>query len=137
MAKRRKGPSLAGTVKQYLNDHPEWLASADTSELVAQFQKDHPGTPVDKRLMQSIYNVKSTMRKGETGFAKRQQSKANARQVVASAQLAGTPRRPLSMLEEQIDDCMILAKQIGKDQMHNVLGNLHRARNAVVVMLEA
>lgn len=136
MAKKRKGPSLAGTIKRYLLENPAWLMTTHTAPLVDQYKKDHPGKPIDKKVMQAIYNVKSTMKKGELGQAKRLQSKANAQQLVAMSQSAGTPRRPLALLEEQIDDCMILAKQIGKESMHGVLSNLHRARNLVVVMLE-
>jgi hypothetical protein len=137
MAKRRKGPSLAGIIKQYFADHPEWLAAQDTSAVVAQFKKDHPNKEVSKKVMQAIYNTKSTLRKGKKGAAKRKQTKAAANQLVTAAQKAGTPSAPLSMLEEQIDDCMILTKQIDRERLHNVLAHLRAARNAIVVMLEA
>ena len=137
MAKRRKGPSLAGIIKQYFRDHPEWLAAVETSAVVAQFKKDHPNKEVNKKVMQAIYNTKSTMKKGATGAAKRKQTKVAANQAVVAAKKAGTLRAPLTMLEEQIDDCMILAKQIDRERLHNVLGHLRSARNTVVVMLEA
>lgn len=137
MAKRRKGKSLSGTIRQYLTDHPEWLASADTKAIVDQYKADHPNKPVNSKVMQAIYNMKSLMRKGEAGVAKRKQSKATAQRIVQSAAASGKRMAPLEMLEEQIDDCMILAKQIGRDTMLDVLMNLHRARNAVVVMLQA
>jgi hypothetical protein len=136
MAKRRKGRSLAGIIKQYFHDYPEWLAAPETSAVVAQFKKDYPNKQISKKVMQAIYNTKSTLRKGPTGAAKRKQSKAAAYQVVAAAKKAGTPHSALSTLEEQIDDCLILAKQIGREQLHNVVGHLRAARNTIVVMLE-
>ena len=132
MAKRRKSKSLSGTIRQYLTDHPEWLSSQDTSEIVAQFEKDHPKKKVDKYVMQAIYNVKSSMRKGPTGAAKRQQSKAAARHIVQSAAKTGRPSAPLTQLEEMIDDCMILARQINQENLVPALMDLRRARNSVV-----
>ncbi len=136
MAKRRKGRSLSGSIRQYLTEHPEWLSSSDTKEIVDQYKADHPGKSVNSKVMQAIYNMKSLMRKGEAGVAKRKQSKATAQRIIQSAAASGKRMAPLAMLEEQIDDCMILAKHIGKDTMMDVLTNLHRARNAVVVMLQ-
>ena len=132
MAKRRKTKSLSGTIRQYLTDHPEWLSSQDTSQVVAQFEKDHPKKKVDKYVMQAIYNVKSSMRKGPTGAAKRQQSKAAAKHIVQSAAKTGKNGTPLVHLEEMIDDCMILARQINQENLVPALMDLRRARNSVV-----
>jgi hypothetical protein len=32
----------------------------------------------------------------------------------------------------QIDDCLIFARQLGHDDLHDIIGLLRRARNAVV-----
>jgi hypothetical protein len=133
--RRRKGPSLSGIFTQYFVDHPDWLSSDKNEIVVGQFSRDHPEIEVDKKVKQAMYNVKSRMNKGDVGRQRRKMSKLAARQVVATAGKNAKPMAPLNLLEEQIDDCMILAKQIGREQMHHVLNALRSARNAVVVML--
>ncbi len=139
MARRRRknGPSLASIFTQYFLDHPDWLNAGKNEIVIKQFTIDHPSLEVDKRVKQAMYNVKSRMNKGEVGLKRRKQSKMAARQLVAAAGRSDRPLAPLAMLEEQIDDCMILAKQIGRERMDHVLHALHSARNAVVVMLES
>jgi hypothetical protein len=134
--RRRKGPSLASIFTQYFLDHPDWLSSGKNEIVVSQFSRDHPGIEVDKKVKQAMYNVKSRINKGEVGRQRRKMTKLAARQLVAAAGKNAKPLAPLNLLEEQIDDCMILAKQIGREQMHGVLHALRIARNAVVVMLE-
>ena len=133
MARRRK-KSLAAVFKEYYAEHPEWLEGDGNAKAIAQFEQDHPGRKANAQVRQAMYNVKSALKKGEAGAPKRGQKKAAAREMATAAHRTGRPGQPLAVLEEQIDECMILAKQIGRERMQNVLANLHEARNEVVVM---
>ena len=56
-------------------------------------------------------------------------------QPVAAASSADAPRqgvRPLELLEEQIDECLVLAKEVDRDGLASVIALLRRARNEVV-----
>ena len=134
MAKRKKH-SLNGIFTRYYRAHPEWL-TADNEIVLEQFKKDYPNRQIEKPVKQAMYNVKSRLKGGEEGRTKRKQRHAAINQAVASSKVNGKSRGPLGMLEEQIDDCMHLAKQIGREVMHDILVNLHRARNRVVMMVE-
>jgi hypothetical protein len=136
MAKRRKRKSLAAVFKQYYAEHPEWLEGDGNAKAVAQFEQDHPGRKANSQVRQAMYNVKSALKKGETGASTMPQKKTASRDI-AAVHRTTRANEPLSLLEEQIDDCMSLAKLIGKERMRNVLVSLHRARNEVVVMLES
>jgi hypothetical protein len=135
MAKRRKRKSLAAVFKQYYAEHPEWLEGDGNAKAIAQYEQDHAGRQASSKVRQAMYNVKSALKKGEQGAARQGGKKAPPRQMSAAARRTARPSAPLSMLEEQIDDCMFLARHIGKEEMQGVLANLHRARNAVVVMI--
>jgi hypothetical protein len=137
MAKQRKQPSLAAMFKRYFTEHPEWLQEeGGNAKAIELFEKENPGHVVGPQVRQAMYNVKSAMKKGPAGAAKRNAKKRAARDMVVAARVNSRPRAPLNALEEQIDDCMILAKQIDRERLGRVLDHLHRARNAVVVMLE-
>lgn len=137
MAKRRKRKSLAAVFKQYYAEHPEWLEGDGNAKAVAQFEQDHPGRQANSQVRQAMYNVKSALKKGETGASTKAHKKTSSREMMAAVHRTTRANEPLSLLEEQIDDCMSLAKLIGKERMQNVLISLHRARNEVVVMLES
>jgi hypothetical protein len=135
MAKRRKRKSLAAVFKKYYAEHPEWLEGDGNAKAIAQFEEDHAGRKANAKVRQAMYNVKSALNKGETGAVRQGGKKAPPRQMAAAARRTARPSAPLSVLEAQIDECMFLARHIEKEQMQNVLANLHRARNAVVVMI--
>jgi hypothetical protein len=135
MAKRRKRKSLAAVFKQYYSEHPEWLEGDGNAKAIAQFEQDYPTRKVNSKVRQAMYNVKSALKKGETGAGKRGKKKVPPREMAAAARRTVRSSAPLSMLEAQIDECMFLARDIGKERMQAVLEDLHRARNAVVLML--
>jgi hypothetical protein len=80
-------------------------------------------------------NVKSRLRK-EMGMRKRR------RKTGVSANGAHAPAVPkplkaalLQPLEEHIDECLMLARAAGKDQLMDVIRSLKRARNLLIVMI--
>src|SRR5262249_21156566 len=96
---------------------------------------DHPGEKeVPQRVKQNLANVKSVLR---TRLKRRGRKKAEVQANGPGAPQKALAQVPaassvLEQLEEQIDDCMALAKNLDRDGLGDVIGHLRRARNAIV-----
>src|SRR5262245_23658191 len=144
MAKTRKpdeaeqaGGSVSGYVKALFKENPSLLKSTSNEAIFERWLKDHPGQKeVPDRVKGILFNVKSKLRK-KLG-AKRGRPRKEERPTVEGQPAAAAPvRRPatrgLESLEERIDDCLTLAKNIDREGLEAVIDLLRRARNGVVV----
>jgi hypothetical protein len=121
---------------------PKLLKGGDNSELFDQWLRDHPRqkeVPVNVKYI--LHAVKTRLRQ------KRRQRRAERAQVtpaavspVVSAAAAPAPaaaRRAgasLTRLEEEIDACLAVAREMDRQGLAEVIDRLRAARNAVVRM---
>ena len=86
-----------------------------------------------KQVKQNLSNVKSVLRQAQRkkpGTPKKESRPAEPTAAVAAAPRKGV--RGLESLEEQIDECMTLAKNLDREGLSSVINLLRRARNEVV-----
>jgi hypothetical protein len=131
MAKKSKknGESQSGYFRRIFNEHPEWLFEKSNNAILARYRADHniPETQdVAKNIRNNLANLKSNLRKKE-----RQRDGRLGRRSGAMASSQGGARR-LEVLEEQIDECLTLAKNIDRTRLESVIKHLRAARNNVV-----
>ena len=128
MAKKSgKSGSSYSYFKQLFHDHPEWLKEKSNSVITARYRADHglaEGADLEKTIMNNLSNLKSVMRK-KLRVKARAASKSSGKPVVKST-------NKLEMLEEQIDDCLTVAKNLDRTGLEEVIHHLRRARNKVV-----
>ena len=134
MGRRRKGPSLLGIFKDYFNERPDWLQTRSNDAVVERFAADHPDIPVDKRVKQAMFNAKNFMKKGQPGRRGRRAKVA----IINAAIASNSPKMDaLQILETHVDECLAMARAIGKEAIGAVIGHLHRARNMLVMKIES
>jgi len=131
---KRKGPSFLGIFKQYFSDHPEWLRTRSNDDVMAQFSKDHPKFEADKRIKQAMFNAKNHMKKGKKGRLGRRQKVA---EITAAMKEPQASNGALQMLENHVDDCLAMARTVGHESIREIINHLHRARNMLVMKIEA
>ena|ERR1051326_7472945 len=134
MGKRKGKPSMLGIFKQYFQAHPEWLRTRSNDAVLAQFKADHPSTEVSTKIKQAMFNAKNWARKGKN-VHRRRRRKVEAIQAAIKA----PQRRPdaLQLLENQVDECLAMARTIGRETISDVIDHLHRARNRLVIKIES
>jgi hypothetical protein len=128
MGKRRKG-SKSGYFRELFHQNPEWVAATSNADVVARWKTDHPGKEMTNSHKQAMANVKSSLRNRARGGKKR--GRKLLRLVTAAGQRTGHSN--LVSLELRIDDCLSLARQMDPEGLHNVITNLRKARNEVVL----
>jgi len=131
----RRKISLNGTFRQYFRDHPEWLQVKKNDAVLAKFAADHPKIPLNKKVKQAMANAKNLERHGGTTGTKGKHRKIAKMQAMMAANGRGAGNA-LQLLEDHVDDCLAMAKQIGMGQIGDVIRHLHRARNILVVAIE-
>ena len=133
MAKKRRGrkrKSLSGYFKQVINENPSWLDGAGTNALILEhFQKDHPNKAITNKIKANLANVKSVLRKGKR---RRGGVRASPHLIAARATPGFATTRSLAGLEEYIDECLTLAKNLDRVGLDHVIRLLRNARNHVV-----
>ena len=124
----------SGYFRKVFRENPKWLEGRSNDEVLARWLKDHPGEKeVPKRVKQNLSNVKSNLRQAErkkSGAPKKEGRPAEPTAAPAAAPRKGV--RGLETLEEQIDECMTLAKNLDREGLSSVINLLRRARNEVV-----
>jgi hypothetical protein len=128
--------SVTGYFRRIFLENPKLLKTRSNDEMLRRWLADHPGeTEVPNRVKVGMANAKSDLRKR---LRKRSQRKALLAEANALA-TAVKPARPapttihkLEILEEEIDDCLSLAKSIDRTTLEDVIKLLHHARNRVV-----
>jgi len=133
MAKKakRNGESQSGYFRRIFGEHPEWLFEKSNEAVLARYRADHnipEGEDLAKNVRNNLANLKSVLRKQDRkAGGKRGRPPGGGK---AASQTSGTKR--LDTLEEQIDDCLTLAKTIDRERLEAVIKHLRSARNNVV-----
>ena len=124
--------TVSGYFRRLFEQNPKWLAERSNQALLDRWLLDHPEEQeVPERIKQNLSNVKSVLRRKLREKSGR--PKKESQPVVATT--AEAPRkgaRRLELLEEQIDECLVLAKDVDRDGLASVIALLRRARNEVV-----
>ena len=138
--------SVAGYFRKVFEENPKWLRGRSNKELLERWLKDHPGQKqVPAKVKANLSNVKSLLRqqarkggrskKAEAPEPTRAEMAGNSAPKRAAATNnvpAEAPPSPLEQLEEQIDECLSLAKSLDRDRLSHVISMLRHARNLVV-----
>jgi len=133
MAKKAKrgGESQSGYFRTIFQEHPEWLFEKSNDAVLARYRADHNipvGTDLAKNIRNNLANLKSVLRKQS-----RKKGGRRGRPVGSGKAVAPSPGiKRLETLEEQIDECLTLAKAMDRDLLEAVIKHLRSARNNVV-----
>ena len=139
-------PPAAETVMGYFrriyDENPKWLKIRSNEEVFRRWLADHPDhTEVPDRIKNGLANLKSILRKEKKKGKGKGKAKGEAKVAAVAAPSNGVPGVHLSTskleaLEQQIDDCIALAKGLDREGLENIIRSLHRARNEVVLRLD-
>jgi hypothetical protein len=135
MAKPSQGENISGYIRRLFKENPKWLAARSNDEILARWLKDHPGeTVVPHRVKKNLSNVKSLLRqaRGKKPGKPKNESQPAAPTAATSAAAPRKGVRGLETLEEQLDECLTLAKNLDREGLSSVINLLRRARNEVV-----
>jgi len=126
--------STSAKLKRLFDADHELLRAREYDGLKAAWENAYPGKPFSASLRQIAANIKSRMRK-DLGMRKR----GRKRKMHASANGVAGPKpvRPAQLvpLEEHVDECLMLARGVGREQLGDVIRYLKRARNLLIVMI--
>ena len=127
---KRQGKSMMGYFRQFFDNNPALVDTKSNEELMDKWKKDHPNHSQKdfRRAQQSLANLKSLFRREVRGGA----TGKRGRKPAAGARGLGNSRMSLELLEAQIDDCILQAKNLDRDGLNNVINHLRLARNEVV-----
>ena len=136
------GETTSGYFRRLFKENPKLLKGSDNSELLDRWLRDRPGhkeVPVNVKYI--LHAVKSSLRhKRRRRRAEKAQTTPAAVAPVVSARPAAAPapaRRAgasLTRLEEKIDACLAVAREMDREGLVEVIDRLRSARNAVVRM---
>jgi hypothetical protein len=136
-----EGEPVAKYFRAVFKENPKWLKSRSNNDLLQRWLDDHPSeTEVPNRIKNIMANTKSVLRKklrkgpGKKKAKAQSADEAAIQQAVAAvvAPATSTMSQGFELLEEQIDDCLTLAKNLDRDGLESVIYLLRRARNEVV-----
>jgi hypothetical protein len=132
-----EGENVSAYFRARFKENPKLLTAGSNQEVLQRWLADHPGEKeVPQRVKYILSNLKSVLRK------KRRQKKEKSKQqpelaaavapTVEATNMSNAALRGLETLEERIDDCMSLARQLDREGLGHVVQILRKARNAVV-----
>jgi hypothetical protein len=134
--------TTGGYFRRLFKENPAWLKGRSNDEVLSRWLTDHPGhREVPGNIKAHLSNIKSTMRSKKRRRVAQKAEEAQPTGSVAHPTVAlSVKRKPtgttkLDELEYQIDECLILAKHMDREALHEVISHLRRARNAVVWMI--
>jgi hypothetical protein len=134
-SQQSEGENISGYIRRLFKENPKWLAARSNDEILARWLKDHPGeTVVPERVKKNLSNVKSLLRQAHHKKPGKGQKESQPAGLTAATS-AAAPRkgvRGLETLEEQLDECLTLAKNLDREGLSSVINLLRRARNEVV-----
>jgi two-component sensor histidine kinase len=134
-SQQSEGENISGYIRRLFKENPKWLAARSNDEILARWLKDHPGEKeVPHRVKKNLSNVKSLLRQAQRKKPGKPQKESQPAAPTAATS-AAAPRsavRGLETLEEQLDECLTLAKNLDREGLSSVINLLRRARNEVV-----
>jgi hypothetical protein len=125
--------TVSGYFRRIMTENRKLLKARSNDELVRRWQADHPGEEFTPKLRAVLMNVKSVMRHKKHN--RRARKAGQPQEAAAAAHELPKPSKPshkLEALEEQIDDCLSLAKTLDREGLEDVIKLLRHARNKVV-----
>jgi hypothetical protein len=123
MARRKRG-SVSAYFRTVFEKNPAWLLGKSNKPVLAQYRADHSlgeNAEVPQRIRNNLANLKSILRKKHRG-------RSGARLVSVKT----VPGSKLEGLEELIDECLTMAKNLDRSGLESVIRKLRSARNEVV-----
>jgi hypothetical protein len=129
------GETITGYFRRIFKENPKLLKERSNEEVLMRWLKDHPGHgEVPDNVKVGVQNAKTALRK------KLAERKARRQDEISEQPQTELTQRPirrltpkgLEQLEEQIDECLALAKRVDREGLRGVIGLLRVARNAVV-----
>ena len=127
------GETTGGYFRRLFTEHPKWLTASTNADIVQRWLADNPGvTEMPKNIKNNLANVKSVLR---SKLRKKPGRKPRAEQAESAGDQEtrrSSGSQSLEMIEEQIDECLTLAKTLDRDGLEEVIRLLRRARNEVV-----
>jgi hypothetical protein len=128
--------SIMGYFRKVFAENPKLLKVRSNEELFRRWQADHPGEPsIPEKVKNGLANLKSLLRKGKKKAKAKAAIKATAAAPDNGASPVHIPASKLEALEQQIDDCLALAKSLDREALENVIHSLRRARNEIIQRL--
>jgi hypothetical protein len=120
------GESVQGYFRRIFLEQPQLLEGRSNDELLRRWMEDHPGHDEPPPNVKSgMQNIKSVLRR----------MIREGKLPAAISSPVGRPRsagRYLETLEEQIDECLLLARNQDPEGLRSVIQLLRRARDEVV-----
>jgi len=134
------GESTAGYFRKIFKENPGLLKERSNEKLLTRWLTDHADhTEVPETIKNNLSNIKSVLRSKKRKKAARRAEEAqlNGPLTPPAAPVArkATGGTKLDALELQIDECLIAARHLDREGLHDVISQLRRARNAVVWMI--
>jgi hypothetical protein len=130
------GESIQGYFKRVLKENPKLLQGRSNEEVLSRWKEDHPGQELTNQIRVGLQNAKSGLRskRRKRRAAKTENGQPEAATVhpLAKAAKPATSSHKVEVLEEQIDDCLSLAKHLDREGLADVIKLLRGARNKVV-----
>jgi hypothetical protein len=128
--------STQGYFKRILKENPKLLKGRSNEELLKRWSGDHAGQELTNQIRVGLQNAKSGLRskRRKRRASKQENGQPEAATVhpLAKAAKPATSSHKLEVLEEQIDDCLSLAKTLDREGLGDVIKLLRSARNKVV-----
>jgi hypothetical protein len=131
----RPGESIAGYFRKVFKDHPGWLMERSNDKLLQKWLADHPGVnEAPNSVKKSLGKIKSILRSKKRNKVARLATahQPPSQQPQAKVARVATGGSKLEALELQIDECLISARHLDREGLHDVIAMLRKARNAVV-----
>ncbi|HKB36534.1 MAG TPA: hypothetical protein VKD72_08780 [Gemmataceae bacterium] len=122
---------MSGYFRKLYRDNPRLLKKRSNKFAFERWLADHPGhTKVPTQVKQAASNVKSNLRHK---LKQRKGALAGTSADDAARQAPRVPAKVLQSLEEHIDTCLGLARQLDPNGLAEVIESLRQARNEVIV----
>jgi hypothetical protein len=127
--------NVSGYFRKVFAENPGWLKERSNDKLLQRWLTDHPGEKeVPAKVKVNLSNIKSILRskkrKKVAKVATDSQPVSSSSPVKVARVATGSSK--LEALELQIDECLISARHLNKEGLHDVIAMLRKARNAVV-----
>jgi hypothetical protein len=131
----KQGESIAGYFRKVFKENPSWLRERSNDKLMKRWIADHPDEKeVSPSVKSSLSNLKSVLRSKKRKRVARVAQESQPATQTPQVKVARVPTggSKLEALELQIDECLISARHLDREGLHDVIAMLRRARNAVV-----